>query len=141
MATVDLLGPPVFVYPSKGSTATTKVWRSNPRTWTQLCGSSPWGLKSPYAVLTQKQYLEVLHGLEVQLWRHADPWGNLPREAQVQEMKHGWEALARSCEEDHPAGHAPVPFWRMRRQPIICVLQKDAGGSNPGSGEPPPHEG
>ena len=76
-------------------------------------------------MLTQEQYIQVLHGLELQLWRHADPWGNLTGESIVQKLRESWESLARSFVEDYPDSRAPVPFWRLRKQPILCVLRLD----------------
>jgi len=76
-------------------------------------------------VLTQEQYLQVLHGLELQLWRHADPWGYLPPERIVQKLRESWESLAGSFTEDYPDSRAPGPFWRLRKQPILCVLRVD----------------
>ena len=84
-------------------------------------------------MLTQEQYIQVLHGLELQLWRHADPWGNLTSESIVQKLRESWESLARSFAEDYPEAREPIPFWRMREQPILCILRLDR---EPGDGPP-----
>ena len=88
-------------------------------------------------MLTREQYLQVLHGLELQLWRHADPWGNLPVESIVQKLRQSWESLAGSFAEDYPDCRAPIPFWRLRGQPIVCVVRVDREPPKPGDGSPP----
>ena len=89
-------------------------------------------------MLTQDQYNQVLHGLELQLWRHADPWGNLTRESIVQKLRESWESLALSFAEDYPEARRPIPFWRMREQPILCILRLDRnrGGDEPSRSGP-----
>ena len=62
-------------------------------------------------MLTREQYLQVLHGLELQLWRHADPWGNLELNSLAQELRKSWESTASAFHEDYPDMRVPVPFW------------------------------
>ena len=61
--------------------------------------------------MTTRDYLRVLTGLEMQLRRHASPWGFLDGDEQTQSLRQGWACIARHLKEEHPRAPTPIPFW------------------------------
>jgi hypothetical protein len=62
-------------------------------------------------IMTREEYLQVLEGFEARLRRHADAWGHLLPDPQVQALRNAWETMAASFIEEHPQVDRPVPFW------------------------------
>ena len=64
--------------------------------------------------MTTRDYLCVLTGLEIQLRRHANPWGELDGDESTQALREGWDSIAKHLKEEHPQVPIPIPFWAKR---------------------------
>jgi hypothetical protein len=72
--------------------------------------------------LTTRDYLTVLNALEMQLRRHASPWGALDADGPTQALREGWERIALHLKEEHPEVLAPMPFWKKEQHIAPDIL-------------------